>query len=811
MLRQVKVRGARVSLEEVEVLACRAAGLPTGSFAVAYDRGTNTFHDNKGDRSNAESVSPAIASASPDHGRLWGFFEPNRAHMPKKGYGLAELRHQLAEMLTPAQLPAVLVPVLGGFPLTTSGKVTHWKLPYLPQLPAMSCSEACILKVCTREAKSAFGEQCVHSLTFAANAFTPQVDRRALLRSVRKHAMELPAEQQVPDTKVMDAHLLEDPRNEREATFSTARKVIAQAVAGVLPNAQACVSAWLAHSESTTGEDGAFSNLTFGELGGTSLLAVEAAWRASNHAVRIGAGPTSKPIPPPRRLTADDFLRGTLEEAASILDDILRTAPLFSARTSPVLDKVMGGSTKGFGITDDGPDDNVAAVAGPGSPSRISSAAATAFPRALPASGKRRYGETDSRFEQSRSRSFFAASRAGAGFRHTPACLGNADTCSGQGTGVENARVKLDGRWSSCLSKCIDATPLVVLPKPTPSAMGRVRKERADESDGVPDGTSTQSTAPECLCRSSSWGDADGSKARKVEEDKSPACGNPVASCPTPRLQGSVYVGSHSGEFQALNLVSGDREWSFKAKGRIESGAACSLDGRTVFVGCHDGRLYAIDRRTGTLSWCFETGDAIKCTPVCMHSDLSDVSAAKEVLPADGGTVLVGSHDGVLRSLRETNGRLRWSFDCGGALFASAAHDTAARVVYAATTKGRVVALDTYALASGVGPADYAVDADSKPKLLGVSPKQPDIVWDIYLPAPCFSTPAVCDASGNVVLGCVDGGLYCLSSAGEQIWACHRGEKPVFSSPCLLPSLSRTPGGAKDQDETQIVWGNHDG
>ncbi|CAM9644192.1 unnamed protein product, partial [Hapterophycus canaliculatus] len=177
----------------------------------------------------------------------------------------------------------------------------------------------------------------------------------------------------------------------------------------------------------------------------------------------------------------------------------------------------------------------------------------------------------------------------------------------------------------------------------------------------------------------------------------------------------------------------------------------------------------------------------------------------------DDGTVLVGSHDGILRSFGETDGRLRWSFNCSGALFASVAHDSAARVVYAATTKGRVVALDSSALVFGVEAAGSAVNAASNHRPSGVSSRQPTIVWDTYLPAPCFSTPAVCHASGNVMLGCVNGGLYCLSSAGEQIWVCRRGEKPVFSSPCLLPCLTKEPGADKDQDGTPIVWGCHDG
>lgn len=114
------MRGVRVSLEEVEVVACRAWGLPVGAFAVVYDVGMGT-DGSKGDDSNAVTKG-AIATSSPDRGRLWGFFEPNGLQVNKEG--LAKLRLQLAAALTTAQLPAVLIPVDGRFPLTTSGKVS---------------------------------------------------------------------------------------------------------------------------------------------------------------------------------------------------------------------------------------------------------------------------------------------------------------------------------------------------------------------------------------------------------------------------------------------------------------------------------------------------------------------------------------------------------------------------------------------------------------------------------------------------------------------------------------------------------------
>lgn len=124
---QVKVRGVRVSLVEVEFLACKATGLPAGAFAVVYDQGTEPSSDTKGNDPNVDD--PATATCAPDRGRLWGFFVPNGSRDSVND--LTKLRLQLAEVMTPSQLPAILIPVIEGFPLTTTGKVSTYGCPKL--------------------------------------------------------------------------------------------------------------------------------------------------------------------------------------------------------------------------------------------------------------------------------------------------------------------------------------------------------------------------------------------------------------------------------------------------------------------------------------------------------------------------------------------------------------------------------------------------------------------------------------------------------------------------------------------------------
>lgn len=651
-----------------------------------------------------------------------------------------------------------------------------------------------------------------------------QVDKKALLGKYQRSAGDAMQNHDIPTTGDTDTPAL-SPRQCTSGVsplvqgLATVRSAIAHAVVAVLPDSRAAFAPWLAVSAVGEQESHNLSHLTFDGVGGTSLLAVEAAWLASRSVARDAVGstfPASASL-----LTAEDFLRGTLEGAALTL-----TAKLQAKRYAGGM-PASPAPAKGEGTTEKATlDAHTLESRGPQASTMtlLPAVQATASPNPVhaPFAGRKRRLQAGMGFQEEKPHGFLAIGRAGVGSRDSQTCQGKTADSAGRKSGVVVSRVELRVRWSSCLTKCIDASPLVVVPTTASRRLDGAKKGRSVDSAGLTYGAGTESTS----CKSS------------VDNENSLICApsnflqDTVAGEEAVRKttsnsvlreasghggQGTVYIGSHSGEFQALNLVTGEREWSFTASGRIESGAACSLDGSTVFVGCHDCRLYALDRLTGALSWSFETGDAIKCTPLCVSlvasSNGDEEAAMKKGLPSTQRTVLVGSHDGFLRSLFQAHGGLLWSLDCGGALFASPAYDADACVIYAATTKGHVFAVEGAARAPvGVGAGPSVAGAGVKQRASGEVARAPVVVWKRQLPAPCFSTPAVCNATGNLVLGCVDGGLYCLSPTGEQLWICRRGEKPVFSSPCIVPCLWRGgDGGDYEEVRRRVIWGSHDG
>uniref|UniRef100_A0A3P8UTR0 Aminoadipate-semialdehyde dehydrogenase n=1 Tax=Cynoglossus semilaevis TaxID=244447 RepID=A0A3P8UTR0_CYNSE len=185
----------------------------------------------------------------------------------------------------------------------------------------------------------------------------------------------------------------------------------------------------------------------------------------------------------------------------------------------------------------------------------------------------------------------------------------------------------------------------------------------------------------------------------------------------------TVFIGSHSHRFQALDLDTGRLLWERVLGDRVESSAAVSHCGTLVVVGCYDGCVYFLSTNSGKTQWTFETGDAVKsCPAVDPHT----------------GLVIVGSHDGHVYAL---NPKCVWKHHCGGrAVFSSPHLQPDLRQLFVASLGG---------------------------ELLCLHPDSGDILWSNNRNVPFFSSPNC--GSGLVVLGSVDGNICCYSSTGKLV------------------------------------------
>jgi outer membrane protein assembly factor BamB len=153
----------------------------------------------------------------------------------------------------------------------------------------------------------------------------------------------------------------------------------------------------------------------------------------------------------------------------------------------------------------------------------------------------------------------------------------------------------------------------------------------------------------------------------------------------------TVYVGSATGVFHALDAGTGKARWTFATGGKIRA-AAC-LAGDRIAFGSMDRFVYTLDRANGTLIWKFDTGGPVTTRPVLADDKLvigtrdaallyalnvrdgtvawsdfwwlSWIESAPVL--ADDGLLYIGSSDSRrIRCLEPATGRVRWTAQVWG-------------------------------------------------------------------------------------------------------------------------------------------------
>lgn len=214
---------------------------------------------------------------------------------------------------------------------------------------------------------------------------------------------------------------------------------------------------------------------------------------------------------------------------------------------------------------------------------------------------------------------------------------------------------------------------------------------------------------------------------------------------------GTVYVGSMSSTFYAVDAVSGAVRWEKQVGDRIEFSSP-AVDARGVYVGCEDGNLYAFDHE-GNIQWKTPTGTKIEGSPI-IHGDL----------------VLVGNKAGSLLALNRSDGSVTWRVDCDGPIFArpTVAHDT----VYVGTEGFEGGTLYALTLADGAERFTF---------LCGNIPGYEQARGGIY--------SSVLYADGRIIFGSMDGTLYCLDAmTGDDVWR-YALEKGIAGSPAMASGV----------------------
>jgi len=138
-----------------------------------------------------------------------------------------------------------------------------------------------------------------------------------------------------------------------------------------------------------------------------------------------------------------------------------------------------------------------------------------------------------------------------------------------------------------------------------------------------------------------------------------------VWSAPSFSDDGCVYLPGFDHDFHALDMESGKPRWKIDLHGSLVSSAAVDDDGM-IYVASFNGNVYAIDpgnargnrkgTRKGKLKWTFQTGGHVYASPAV----------------APDGVVYVGSTSGTFHAIEAATGAQKWSFYIGDAIRCSA-------------------------------------------------------------------------------------------------------------------------------------------
>src|SRR5438094_284375 len=246
-------------------------------------------------------------------------------------------------------------------------------------------------------------------------------------------------------------------------------------------------------------------------------------------------------------------------------------------------------------------------------------------------------------------------------------------------------------------------------------------------------------------------------------------------------VDGTVFVGSGSGDLIALNLQTGSVRWKYHAAEIGESSP--TVANGIVYIGDLSGVLHAVDVQTGKALWTFKTQGEIRSSPI--------VVADK---------VLIGSYDRYLYGLSARNGTLAWKVEFQGYVHATPA--VANGIVYLGgcdetfrgirASDGKEMFKTTIGAYMGASPAllgDVAYIGTFDNDVIGVSLRSRRVLCTYHHPErpfPFYSSAAV--AQGRVVIGGRDKMVHALNaSTGQALWTFMTNAR-IESSPAIVGS-----------------------
>ena len=278
----------------------------------------------------------------------------------------------------------------------------------------------------------------------------------------------------------------------------------------------------------------------------------------------------------------------------------------------------------------------------------------------------------------------------------------------------------------------------------------------------------------------------------------------------------SVFVGSTNRRFCRVDVGQKNEltvAWTYtvppeRADTLIDSAASLSPDGRQVVVPGGDGRLHALDAATGALQWRFSAhsdGDSDASAALGGGGGVSDERHDSGVVvnsfegnvrhSADGARVYAGCDNAAFYCVDAATGRQLWRFDTGmmiwtvaalmdglvlfgsldGTLYALDALDgrLVAKHVTGGEIKSSPLALDgsVFVCNSNGRVQRLALSVSARREHGGAAAATFEPVWAYEAGAEVYGSPALCAATGTLVVTDMLGGVAALDARdGSLRW-----------------------------------------
>jgi eukaryotic-like serine/threonine-protein kinase len=114
-----------------------------------------------------------------------------------------------------------------------------------------------------------------------------------------------------------------------------------------------------------------------------------------------------------------------------------------------------------------------------------------------------------------------------------------------------------------------------------------------------------------------------------------------------------IFIGSDDFYLYSFNL-DGNLNWKTRLEGKIRATPSLMKISNSLFIGTHNGIMYCLDQSNGSIKWKHEIGSPI----------LSSVAISKD-------HIFFGCSDKRVYSLNSTNGLINWKYETEGKIWSS--------------------------------------------------------------------------------------------------------------------------------------------